>query len=122
MDSMSAQAHTDRRTRHQRTWARHLASLVCSVAAVAASACAHGRRPGSYLPVGASAQYGDATNAGVTRLIREPANAAIARVRAALQAAGYAVERLSGRGLRLRTAARGIGGDTTIVVTAELIP
>jgi hypothetical protein len=102
--------------------ARCLLGALGLAAAAAATACAHGRRPGSYLPVGASAPYGDRTNDGLTLLLRVPADTAMARVRAALQAEAYSASRLPGRDLRLRTAARALGADTTLVVTAEVIP
>ncbi len=84
--------------------------------------CAPGRQPGSYLPVGASSWYGDQTADGVTLLLREDAAAARARVGGALRAAGYDVERAADSRGVLRTSPRRLGGDTTLVVEAQVIP
>lgn len=84
--------------------------------------CAHGRQPGSYLPVGASAWYGDRTADGVTLTLPLDAGAALDAVGGALRAAGYGVERPTGARHVLRTAARRIGGDTALVISAQVIP
>lgn len=82
--------------------------------------CAHGRQPGSYLPIGASAWYGDRTEDGVTLLLYMEPGVAMERVGDALRSAGYEVERPTDDRRTLRTAARPLGGDTTMVVTAQV--
>ncbi|MBD0319569.1 MAG: hypothetical protein ICV87_04500 [Gemmatimonadetes bacterium] len=88
---------------------------------VLGAGCAHGRRPGSYLPVGASAWYGDRVADGVTLVVplaREAAERASVR---GLRAAGYDVPEAAG-GATLRTSARALGGDTTLTLAVQLIP
>jgi hypothetical protein len=96
--------------------------LAVAVMCALSAGCAHGRTGGSYLPVGASAWYGDHTEDGVTLLLRQEPETTIARVRDALRAAGYSLTDTLGTRRTLRTAARTIGGDTTMVVTAQIIP
>lgn len=92
---------------------------VASLAVLAA--CAPGRRPASYLPVGAPAQYGDRTADGISLILL----ASEAQVRAALVQAfaanGYALVR-GGPERRVESAPRALGGDTSLVVRAEIIP
>ena len=84
--------------------------------------CAHGRRPASYLPVGAPAQYGDLTRDGVVLLLAAPEARVAAAVERALAAGGYAVARRTAAGRVLETAARATGGDTTLAVRVEIMP
>ena len=97
-------------------------ALLAAALSPAFGACAHGRRPASYLPVGAPAQHGDRTRDGVVLLLR----AAEADVRAAvahgLAVNGYAVASAGPSGRVLETAARALGGDTTLTVRAEVTP
>lgn len=95
---------------------------VCAIAAVSVG-CAHARTPGSYLPIGATAWYGNQTNDGVTLLVRLELPAALARVRDALRSAGYQLAESSTdvAQKRVRTTAHRVGGDTTMTVTVELI-
>ena len=85
--------------------------------------CAHGRRPTSYLPVGASAWYGNRVADGVVVMLplsREAARGTVAR---GLQAAGYEVQ--AGAGERdhiMQTAARPLAGDTTLAIAVQIVP
>lgn len=97
-------------------------SFVSLLGVVLIAGCAAGRVPGSYLPVGASALYGDETEDGVVVMLRQDAHTALEAVRAALESSGYRVADSAPERLRLRTRARPLGGDTTIVVKAEVIP
>ncbi len=81
-----------------------------------------GRHPGSYLPVGARALYGDATNDGVTVTLPLAIEAAEDTVLSALRGAGYSVETAPAARVSRQTASRALGGDSTLVVTAELSP
>ena len=100
-----------------------LRSVVAGLIGIATfTGCAHGRQPGSYLPVGASSWYGDQTDDGVTLLLREDAGAARERVGGALRAVGYEVKQAADSQQALRTSPRQLGGDTTLVVEAQIIP
>lgn len=87
------------------------------------TACAHGRRPASYLPVGASAQYGDRTADGVTLILAAPESAVHAGLRRALTANGYNVSDGVDPDARVvETAPIRLGGDTSFTARAEIIP
>jgi len=101
---------------------RALSALAAVLGAAIIGGCAHGRRSCSYLPVGACSRYGDRTEDGVTLMLRLDADAAMERVQGALRATGYDVERPAGKRRVVQTAARALGGDTTFVVTAEVLP
>lgn len=81
-----------------------------------------GRHPGSYLPVGAPAHYGNQTNDGVTLTLPLDVNAAEETVVSALRGAGYSVEPGPATRSRQRLASRALGGDSTLRVTAALNP
>ena len=101
---------------------RFLRVLAGLIGIVSFTGCAHGRQPGSYLPVGASSWYGDQTADGVTLLLREDAGAARERVGGALRAAGYELKQSADSRRVLRTSPRQLGEDTTLVVEAQIIP
>lgn len=88
---------------------------------LAAAGCAHGRRPGSYLPVGASAWYGDRVADGVPLILPLAREAAARAAVQGLRAAGYEVPDATGD-RTLQTAARPLGGDTTLTVAVQIIP
>ena len=96
-------------------------ALVLAAAAMSAG-CSHGRTLGSYRPAGAGAWYGDRTQDGVTLLLRLEPDAAIARVRRTLQAAGYILTDPHDARATLQTLGRVVGGDTTMLVTVQVIP
>jgi hypothetical protein len=85
-------------------------------------ACAHGRRPASYVPVGAPAQYGDRTADGIVLLLAAPEAVARTAVTRALAANGYALERTAPERSLVESAARRVGGDTSLVVRAQITP
>ncbi len=58
----------------------------------------------------------------MTLLLRLAPDAAIARVRTALSTSGYSLADTRDARAKLKTVARVIGSDTTMVVTAEIIP
>lgn len=91
-------------------------ALIASLVVLAACA------PGRYLPVGTPARYGDNTADGIALLLRGPE----ARVRSGLvrafEANGYAVRAETAGVNRLESAAYRLGGDTTLVVRAEIMP
>lgn len=97
-------------------------ALVAVLGAAVTVGCAHGRQPGSYLPVGASAWYSDSTDDGVTLTLPGDAGAAVDAVSRALRATGYEVEQPTRARHGLRTAARRLGSDTTLVISAQVIP
>ena len=86
------------------------------------AACAPGRRPASYLPVGAPAQYGNRTGDGVVLLLAAPETVVRTAVTRALAANGYTLERPAPERRLVESAARGVGGDTSLVVRAEITP
>ena len=93
------------------------------VLVLAAAGCAHGRRPGSYLPVGASAWYGDRVADGVVLMLPLAREAAASAAVQGLRAAGYEVPDAPGeRGGTLRTAARELAGDTTLTLAVQVFP
>ena len=102
----------------QTSFRRHVAPLLL---VLAAAGCAHGRRPGSYLPVGASAWYGDRVADGVPLILPLAREAAERAAVQGLRAAGYDVPDATGE-RTLRTAARPLGGDTTLTVAVEIMP
>ena len=106
----------------ERPLRRHRATLAL-VLCVAGTSSACVRTPRSYSPVGASALYGDRTEDGVTLLLHLEPPAAMARVREELQATGYelADTAADGAGQTVRTRAHVVGGDTLMVVTAQVI-
>ena len=97
-------------------------TLAALLLPVAAAACAHGRRPASYLPVGAPAQYGDHTADGIALILAAPEPAVRAAVVRALAANGYTVARHGRDPRRVEAAARAVGGDTSLTVRAEITP
>jgi hypothetical protein len=99
-----------------------LRTLAFVLGTTVVTGCAHGRQPCSYRPVGACAQYGDRTDDGVTLLLRMEVAAAVDAVAAALRATGYHVEHSDSERGTLRTAARRMGGDTTLAITAQVSP
>jgi hypothetical protein len=96
--------------------------LAAAIFSATATGCAPGRRPGSYLPVGASAWYGDQTIDGVTVSLRVEPAAASALVTRALRASGYEVGGAADSRRVVRTAARRLGADTSVVITAQVLP
>ena len=94
--------------------------LLLLVFGSALTACAPGRVPGSYLPVGASALYGDDTEDGVVVLLRSNFAAARTAIHSVLDSKGFLVEEVEGRTLRTRPLM--VGNDTSIVVHVEIIP
>lgn len=86
------------------------------------AACAHGRRPASYLPVGAPAQYGDRTADGIVLLLAAPETVVRTAITRALAANGYALEPTAPERRLVESAARGVGGDTSLVVRAQITP
>lgn len=91
-------------------------------ATLLSAGCAHSRRPGSYLPVGASSWYGDSTADGVTAIIPVESDAAKAIAESALLRTGYTFQPSPWRGLRMETAPRQLGADTTMVVRVQILP
>ncbi len=83
-------------------------------------ACAHGRTAGSYLPIGATAQYGNRTNDGVTWTLSMTAERAVDTLSASLRTAGYVIASRTDR--VLRTAPQVVAGDTTMVVVVQVLP
>jgi len=96
--------------------------LVAVFGAMVLTACAHSRRPGSYLPVGATAWYGNSTNDGVAVTLRRDSAAAASAVLGDWRATGYSIDRAASGTQGLRTLSRMIGGDTTMQVTAQILP
>src|SRR5689334_20326172 len=94
-------------------------AAVASLLGVAIAACAPGRTARSYLPVGAGALYGDGTGDGVAFTLALSAPVALDTVAAALRRAGYEVEP-SRSNASFRTAPHLLGGDTSMVVIAEV--
>lgn len=79
-----------------------------ALCAILATACAHGRRPASYRPIGAPAQYGDSTMDGVVLML----TASEDRARRAI------VEALRSTGVEL-TPLDQTGGSTVVVFTGR---
>lgn len=101
---------------------RQLAATLALVLATTAG-CAHGRRPASYLPVGASAWYGDGVADGVPVILPLGREAATRAVVQGLRAAGYqALDTQGERGHTIRTAARPLTGDTTLTIAVQISP
>jgi hypothetical protein len=96
--------------------------LVLAASLLALAACAPGRRPASSSPVGAPARYGDRTADGVVLLLRAPLADVRAAVVRALAANGHAVDPEAADDRTVRSAVRRLGGDTSLVVRAELTP
>jgi hypothetical protein len=94
--------------------------LLIAASVLVLAGCAHGRRPGSYFPVGAPAQYGDRTADGIVLLLSAPESAVRTAVTRALAANGYALEPTARERERVESTARGTGGDTTLVVRADI--
>lgn len=101
---------------------RALAAAFMLFAITQTSACASGRRPGSYLPIGASSWYGDSTNDGVVLLVHAKSNVAAQMAEDALRRSGYSLDSSNRDRLVLRTIPRTFGGDTSVVVSVEIIP
>lgn len=95
-------------------------SLPLAISVLLLTACAHGRRPASYLPVGAPAQYGDRTADGIALLLAAPDTVVFMAVTRALTSNGYGLERVSSR--QLRSAPRAIGGDSSVLAQVDIIP
>ena len=83
--------------------------------------CAHSRRPGSYLPVGASSWYGDSTADGVKATIPVESDDAKPFVESALVSTGFSFQPSPWRGLRMETLPRKLGADTTMVVKVQIM-
>lgn len=97
------------------------ATVASLVTLAALTACAPGRRPASYLPVGAPAQYGDRTADGISLILHAPESRVRAALIQAFAANGFAV--LPSRAQRrVESAPRPVGGDTSLVVRAEITP
>lgn len=96
-------------------------SIVALAGALLLTGCAHGRRPGSYLPVGATGWYGNSTNDGVAVTLRRDAAAASAVI-GTWRAAGYDIDRAQSSDRILLTLPCTLGGDTTMLVTAQILP
>lgn len=96
-------------------------TAVLIVSACLTTGCAHGRSARSYLPVGASAQYGANTNDGVTWTVARPVELTVDSLTTILQTAGYQVDERSASTRGLRTMPRVVGGDTALVVRAQFI-
>jgi hypothetical protein len=71
--------------------------------------------------VGARAASGDGTSDGVVVSLSLAADVAASAVGAALRASGYTVASSDERRGLLRTAPRGLGGDTAMTVTTQVI-
>ncbi len=95
--------------------------LVIGLGACLFAGCAHGRSARSYLPVGASAQYGAHTNDGVTWMLARPVHEAMDDVGAVLREEGYLIDAESSKEAELRTEPLAVGGDTTLVVRAQFL-
>lgn len=98
----------------------HCPRLLSLVLIITLAACAPHRVPGSYLPVGASALYGDRTEDGVVVLLRSRSDDARMAVRSVLESNGFVVEDASARAMRTRPLL--MGNDTSVVVQVEIIP
>lgn len=96
-------------------------SIVALAGALLLTGCAHGRRPGSYLPVGATGWYGNSTNDGVAVTLRRDAAAASAVI-GTWRAAGYDIDRAQSSDRILLTLPCTLGGNTTMLVTAQILP
>ena len=96
--------------------------LAFGAAALLTVGCAHARRPGSYLPVGASSWYGDSTEDGVTAIIPVEESAAKAIAEEALQSTGYSFPPSPWHGRSMQTSPRQLGGDTSMVVKVQILP
>lgn len=95
--------------------------LVVGLGAWLTTGCAHGRSARSYLPIGASAQYGAQTNDGVSWMLARPVQEAMDDVGAALRAEGFLIDADLSTEAELRTEPRAVGGDTTLVVRAQFL-
>ncbi len=85
-------------------------------------ACAHGRNPTSYLPVGAGAQFGNRTEDGVVMQLAAPEASVRAALARGMIANGFEVLVDGPEDRVLETRTRAIGGDTTLVVRADVTP
>lgn len=100
---------------------RALVAAFVLLAVTLISGCASARRPGSYLPIGASSWYGDSTNDGVVLLIHERSNVAAQLAEEALNSSGYRLDSSQRDPRVLRTLPRTFAGDTSVVVAVEII-
>lgn len=114
-------AHSSVRSPRAR-YRRGLVTIFLVAAAVHLSGCAHGRQLGSYRPIGASSWYGDSTEDGLAVLLRMSGEDAIQAVERVLRVQGYSPTSASGSPLLVRTDPRSLGADTTLVVTAQVLP
>lgn len=106
--------------RHGLTAMRRVLLILAS--ATLAIGCAHGRRPASYLPVGAAAQYGDSTMDGVVLLLSASEAQARIAISRALLSTGYEATWSSSRARVLETPMQSVARDTTMRVSVELTP
>lgn len=93
-----------------------------AVCAVLATGCAHGRRPASYLPIGAPAQYGDSTMDGVVLMLSASEDRARRAIADALRSTGYQAAWESSNARFLETSFRVVAADTAMRVRVELTP
>ena len=95
--------------------------LALGICANVATGCAHRRTARSYFPVGARASYGANTNDGVTWTAARPLAQASETVIAALRAEGFVLDVGSSSTRNILTMPRSPGGDTSLLVRAQLL-
>jgi hypothetical protein len=97
---------------------RSLVALVVATSTVSVAGCVH-RSPGSGTQ---ESDSGPHPSDGITISLPLSADAAMDTTIGLLRARGYVVDRPRGGHGTVRTNAFAVGGDTTLVLTAEIVP